>query len=140
MIFNPEFLTEANFIEDFKNQDRIILGGEQEPVTIMGKFFEKVFPNSTIIETESNCAEMVKYLSNTFLATKVSFANEMKLLSHKINIDIFEVIKLANTKPFGIFPFFPGPGMGGHCIPVDPFILSWFAKKKNFYSQTAWRA
>ena len=76
IIFNPEFLTEANFLDDFKNQKRIILGGPRPATTTLKRIFSKVFPKADIIKTDSTHAEMVKYLTNTFLSTKVSFAND----------------------------------------------------------------
>ena len=125
IFFNPEFLTEANFIEDFKNQDRIILGGSKKSISILKELYNKVFSNATIIETESTIAEMVKYLANTFLATKVSFANEMKMICDKLNIDYNKV------KEYAIYDdrlgqshwSVPGPdgklGFGGSCFPKD---------------------
>ena len=77
VIFNPEFLTEANFIDDFKNQNRIIIGGERPSTTKLRQVYSLAFPNVKIVKTGSITAEMVKYFTNTFLATKVSFANEM---------------------------------------------------------------
>ena len=77
VIFNPEFLTEANFLEDFRNQKRIILGGDRKGTNKLRQIYSKVFPQATIVKTGSKTAEMVKYFTNTFLATKVSFANEM---------------------------------------------------------------
>ena len=87
VIFNPEFLTEANFIDDFKNQNRIIIGGERPSTTKLRQVYSLVFPNAKIVKTGSITAEMVKYFTNTFLATKVSFANEMKLICDELNID-----------------------------------------------------
>ena len=78
IIFSPEFLTEANFIEDFRNQSRIIIGGERPATTKLRQVYSLLFPDATIVKTGSKTAEMVKYMTNTFLATKVSFANEMK--------------------------------------------------------------
>ena len=84
VIFNPEFLTERNFIEDFKKQNRIVLGGNQKPVDILQQVYGKVFPNITIVKTDSTTAEMIKYMNNCFFATKVSFMNEMKFLCDTI--------------------------------------------------------
>ena len=125
IIFNPEFLTEANFIEDFKNQNRIILGGTESSTIIVEQFYSKIFPKATIIKTESTYAEMVKYFTNTFLASKVSFANEMKLICNKLNIDYDKVIEYAvYDKRLGETHLsVPGPdgklGFGGSCFPKD---------------------
>ena len=95
VIFNPEFLTEANFIEDFKNQNRIILGGVRRGTTKLRQIYSKVFPHATIVKTGAKHAEMVKYFTNCFLATKVSFANEMKYICDSIDLDhigVFQVL------------------------------------------------
>ena len=125
IVFNPEFLTEANFVEDFKNQNRIILGGPRDATTILKQFYITVFPKTPIIKTGSTYAEMVKYLANTFLATKVSFANEMKMMCDKLNIDYDKVIEYAiYDKRLGESHWsVPGPdgkyGFGGSCFPKD---------------------
>ena len=77
-------------------------------------------------------AEMTKIFENIFRAVNIGLVNETKQISKKLKIDMDEVVSLAKTKPFGFMPFYPGPGVGGHCIPVDPFYLSWIAKTKNF--------
>ena len=122
--FNPEFLTEANFIEDFKNQDRIIIGGKNKK-GLVNDLYEKSFPKAKIINCSYEEAEMVKYFTNTFLATKVSFANEMFELCNKLNINYNNVYKLATLdKRLGFSHFnVPGPdgsrGFGGSCLPKD---------------------
>jgi UDP-N-acetyl-D-glucosamine dehydrogenase len=75
---------------------------------------------------------MVKLLENTFRAVNIGLVNEIALMSHKMGIDVWEVIDAAKTKPFGFMPFYPGPGLGGHCIPIDPFYLSWKARQTGF--------
>ena len=125
VIFNPEFLTEANFLEDFKNQTRIILGGTRKGTTILRQVYSKVFPHATIVKTGSKTAEMVKYFVNCFLATKVSFANEMKLICDEIDIDYDKVVEYAtHDERLGKSHWaVPGPdgdyGFGGHCLPKD---------------------
>jgi UDPglucose 6-dehydrogenase len=125
VIFNPEFLTEANFLEDFKNQTRIILGGTRKGTTILRQVYSKVFPHATIVKTGSKTAEMVKYFINCFLATKVSFANEMKMLCDEIDIDYDKVVEYATyDERLGKSHWaVPGPdgdyGFGGHCLPKD---------------------
>ena len=125
VIFNPEFLTEANFIEDFKNQSRIILGGDRKGTNKLRQVYSKVFPHATIVKTGSKTAEMVKYFINCFLATKVSFANEMKYICDSIDLDYDKVVEYATyderlgKSHWGV----PGPdndlGFGGHCLPKD---------------------
>ena len=125
IIFNPEFLTEANFIEDFKNQTRIILGGTRKGTNVLRQVYSKVFPTAHIIKTGSITAEMVKYMTNAYLATKVSFSNEIKQICDKLDIDYDKVVEYAilderlGKTHLGV----PGPdgdcGFGGHCLPKD---------------------
>ena len=125
VIFNPEFLTEANFIEDFKNQNRIIIGGERPSTTKLRQVYSLVFPDATIVKTGSKTAEMVKYMTNTFLATKVSFANEMYQICDKLNIDYDKVVEYSTyDERLGKSHWaVPGPdgklGFGGSCFPKD---------------------
>ena len=125
IIFNPEFLTEANFIEDFKNQNKIILGGPRPATTLVKQFYTKIFPKSKIIKTGSTYAEMVKYFTNTFLASKVSFANEMKLICDQLSIDYDKVVEYAiyDERLGKTHWAVPGPdgklGFGGSCFPKD---------------------
>ena len=79
-------------------------------------------------------AEMEKILENTFRNINIGLVNEMAILCHKMNIDIWEVIDAAATKPYGFMPFYPGPGLGGHCIPLDPYYLSWKAREYSFHT------
>jgi nucleotide sugar dehydrogenase len=125
VIFNPEFLTEANFIEDFKNQNRIILGGTRNGTNIVRQLYSRVFPHATIVKTGAQHAEMVKYFTNCFLATKVSFANEMKYICDSIDLDYDKVVEYATyDERLGKSHWaVPGPdgdlGFGGHCLPKD---------------------
>ena len=125
IVFNPEFLTEANAIEDFKNQNRIIIGGPRPATTKVKGVFAKAFPKVPIIKTSSTIAEMVKYFLNSFLATKVSFANEMYEICSGLNIDYDKVIEYASyDERLGRSHLnVPGPdgdfGYGGHCFPKD---------------------
>ena len=125
VIFNPEFLTEANFLEDFKNQSRIILGGDRKGTNKLRQVYSKVFPHATIVKTGSKTAEMVKYFINCFLATKVSFANEMKYICDSIDLDYDKVVEYATyDERLGKSHWaVPGPdgdlGFGGHCLPKD---------------------
>ena len=125
VIFNPEFLTEMNFIEDFKNQSRIILGGIRRGTSLLRQVYSKVFPHATIVKTNAMYAEMVKYFINCFLATKVSFANEMKMFCDVLKIDYDKVVEYATyDERLGKSHWaVPGPdgdlGFGGHCLPKD---------------------
>ncbi len=125
IVFNPEFLTERNAIEDYENQNRIILGGPRSATTILKTIFSRVFPNVYLVKTGSKHAEMIKYFTNSFLATKVSFANEMYDLCRKLDVDYDKVIEYATLdKRIGFSHLaVPGPdgdlGFGGHCFPKD---------------------
>jgi len=134
VIFNPEFLTEANFVEDFKNQDRIILGGVRRGTNKLRQIYSKVFPTAHIIKTGSKTAEMVKYMTNTYLATKVSFSNEIYQICQKIDIDYDKVVEYAtlDERLGKTHLSVPGPdgdlGFGGHCLPKDLNALIAFAQ------------
>ena len=125
VIFNPEFLTEANFIDDFKNQNRIILGGDRKGTSKVRQLYSRLFPQATIVKTGAKHAEMVKYFTNCFLATKVSFANEMKYICDSIDLDYDKVVEYATyDERLGKSHWsVPGPdgdlGFGGHCLPKD---------------------
>jgi len=134
IVFNPEFLTEANFIEDFKNQQRIIIGGERPASTVVKNVFRRVFDSATIVKTSSTVAEFVKYFTNTFLATKVSFANEFKQVCNKMNVDYDKVLEYAlyDDRIGKTHLSVPGPdgkmGFGGSCFPKDVNALIYFSK------------
>ena len=125
IVFNPEFLTERNAVKDYENQNRIILGGPRPATTELKQIFSKVFPNAHIIKTDSTHAEMVKYLTNSFLATKVSFANEIYEICSELDVDYDKVIEYATLddrlgKSHWGVPGHDGDfGFGGHCLPKD---------------------
>jgi len=125
IIFSPEFLTEANSIDDFKNQNRIILGGPRPYTTQVKTMFRKAFPHIPIVKTGYKTAEMVKYFINNFLSTKVSFANEMYQICNELGIDYDKVTEYAlfDQRIGRSHLAVPGPdgdfGYGGHCFPKD---------------------
>ena len=137
LVFNPEFLTEANAVEDFNNQNRIILGGPRPATTELRRLYSKVFPKAHIIKTDSTHAEMVKYLTNSFLATKVSFANEIYQICDKLKVDYDKVVEYATLDDrLGKSHWnVPGPdgdfGFGGHCLPKDLSALIFLAMNLN---------
>ena len=137
IVFNPEFLTEANFIDDFKNQDRIIIGGARPATTKVRQMYSVAFPETPIVKTGSTIAEMVKYMTNTFLATKVAFANEMKMISDKLSVDYDKVVEYATyDERLGKSHWaVPGPdghyGFGGSCFPKDINALIKVAEKMD---------
>lgn len=137
VVFNPEFLTEANYIDDFKNQNRIIIGGPRPASTTVKNLFKKAFYTTPIIKTGSSTAEMVKYFINCFLATKVSFANELKQICEHTDIDYDKVVEYAlYDERIGKSHFStPGPdgrrGFGGSCFPKDINAMITFASSLN---------
>jgi len=135
IVFNPEFLTERNAVKDYENQNRIILGGPRPSTTKLKQIFSKVFPNAHIIKTDSTHAEMVKYLTNTFLSVKVSFANEIYQLCDKLNIDYDKVVEYATYddrlgESHWNVPGHDGDfGFGGHCFPKDLAALLYLTRE-----------
>ena len=137
IVNNPEFLRERNAVGDYNNQKRIILGGNTNQLTKIKKIFKIVFPTSTIVNVTTKEAEMIKYYLNTFLANKVSFANEMFRICEKLNIDYNNVLKnVIEDKRVGNshlqVPGHDGKfGFGGACFPKDLSALIYFAKGLN---------
>lgn len=137
IIFNPEFLTERNAVNDYENQNRIILGGPEKGIAKIKPLFNNAFPKAKIIKTDSTTAETVKYLTNTFLSIKVSFANEIFMLCKNLNVDYDKLIEFATyddrlgTSHWNV----PGPdgdfGFGGHCFPKDLSALIDLTEKKD---------
>jgi len=143
LVFNPEFLTEANFIDDFKNQDRIIIGTTDTSLfKDVENLYRGIFPNTKTIMCDSTTAEMVKYVSNTFLATKVSYANEINGICNFLNISYDEVIEIAvlDNRLGDSHWRVPGPdgrlGFGGSCFPKDINALIYFCKENNISINT----
>src|SRR6056300_947941 len=137
IVFNPEFLTERNAVKDYENQNRIILGGPRPATTELKLIFSKVFPSAHIIKTDSTHAEMVKYLTNTFLSVKVSFANEIYEICNRLDIDYDKVVEYATYderlgKSHWNVPGHDGDrGFGGHCFPKDLSALLRLAEDLN---------
>jgi UDP-N-acetyl-D-glucosamine dehydrogenase len=112
-----------------------VVGGVDRAATELGcALYGSIF-NRTVPVSKPAVAEMTKLLENIYRSVNIALVNELKQLCARMNIDIFEVIDAAKTKPFGFQPFYPGPGLGGHCIPIDPFYLSWKAKQYDFHTR-----
>ncbi len=131
LAFAPERIDPAN--AKFKIEDvPKVVGGETPLCTELAcRVFDTIF-ETTVPVTSTQAAEMVKLLENTFRAINIGLANEIALMCEKLDLDVWEVIDAAATKPYGFMKFTPGPGLGGHCIPVDPAYLSWKMKSLNF--------
>ena len=137
IVFNPEFLTDRNAVNDYKNQDRIILGGPRPSTTILKQLFSIVFVKCHIIKTGSTHAEFIKYFTNCYLATKVSFSNEMYELAKSFDLDYDKVVEYSTLDSrLGKTHFnVPGPdgdkGFGGHCFPKDLNAIIYLTKEKS---------
>jgi UDP-N-acetyl-D-glucosamine dehydrogenase len=113
----------------------VIVGGVTRECTKIASFFYKQFVDSVVPVSSARAAEMTKILENTFRNVNIALVNEFAQLCERMGgIDIWEVIQAAKTKPFGFMPFYPGPGVGGHCIPIDPYYLSWKAREYDFHT------
>ncbi len=131
LAFSPERIDPVNKQFNTRNTPKII-GGitakcTESAAALYSKAVEKVIPVSS-----TRAAEMVKLLENTFRAVNIGLVNEIAIICNKLGMDVWEIIDAAATKPFGFMPFYPGPGLGGHCIPVDPHYLSWKLKMFNY--------
>jgi UDP-N-acetyl-D-glucosamine dehydrogenase len=127
LAYSPERVDPGNQQFTTRNIPKVV-GGATARCTKMATLFYEQFVEKVLPLSSTDCAEMVKLLENTFRSVNIALANEMALTCHSLGIDVWEVIEGAKSKPFGFLPFYPGPGLGGHCIPVDPYYLTWKAK------------
>src|SRR3989338_13785 len=131
LAFSPERIDPWNLKFNLKNTPKIV-GGITSNCTEMAVSLYSTIVNKVIPVSSTQAAEMVKLLENTFRAVNIGLVNEIALMADKLNLDVWEIIDAAASKPFGFLPFYPGPGLGGHCIPVDPHYLSWKLKALNY--------
>ncbi|MGB3097322.1 MAG: nucleotide sugar dehydrogenase [Candidatus Deferrimicrobiaceae bacterium] len=134
LAFSPERVDPGNPQYSTKNIPKVV-GGATPRCTKMAAALYGGALNLVHPVSSATVAEMVKLLENTFRAVNIGLVNEIALMCNRMGIDVWEVIDAAKTKPFGFMPFYPGPGIGGHCIPLDPFYLSWKAKQFGFESR-----
>jgi UDP-N-acetyl-D-glucosamine dehydrogenase len=134
LAFSPERIDPGNASFNTRNTPKIV-GGISRACGEMAALFYSQFINRVIPVSSSKCAEMVKLLENTFRSINIGMINEMALMCDVLGVDVYEVIDAAATKPFGFSPFYPGPGLGGHCIPIDPHYLAWKLKALNFQAR-----
>ncbi|MQF66925.1 nucleotide sugar dehydrogenase [SAR202 cluster bacterium AD-802-F09_MRT_200m] len=132
LAFASERIDPGNTEYEFRNVPKVVGGVTPRCMEVAEEFFTALV-GQVVSVSSPRIAEMTKLLENTFRGVNIALVNELAMLSHRMGIDIWEVIDAASTKPFGFMPFYPGPGVGGHCIPVDPFYLSWKAKEYDFY-------
>src|SRR5712671_5975112 len=132
--FSPEREDPGNTTVARRDIPKVVGGLNAEAAELAGALYGAIF-NRTVQVSSPAAAEMTKLLENIYRCVNIALVNELKLLCLRMGIDIWEVIAAASTKPFGFHPFYPGPGLGGHCIPVDPFYLSWKAKEWDFQTR-----
>jgi len=131
LAFSPERVDPGNKAYRTENTPKIV-GGMSGRSTKIAEFLYKQVIKRVVPVSSASAAEMVKLLENTFRIVNIALVNEIAMLCDKFNLDIWEIIDAAKTKPYGYMPFYPGPGCGGHCIPIDPLYLSWKAKQHGF--------
>ena len=132
--FSPEREDPGNQTVARRDIPKVVGGLEPKASELAAAMYGAIF-NRTVPVSSPAVAEMTKLLENIYRCVNIALVNELKLLCLRMGIDIWEVIEAASTKPFGFHPFYPGPGLGGHCIPVDPFYLSWKAKEWDFHTR-----
>ncbi len=129
--FSPEREDPGNTSVARRDIPKVVGGLDQQAADLAAAMYGTIFKRVVLVSSPA-AAEMTKLLENIYRCVNIALVNELKLLSLRMGLDIWEVIEAASTKPFGFQPFYPGPGLGGHCIPVDPFYLSWKAKEWDF--------
>jgi UDP-N-acetyl-D-glucosamine dehydrogenase len=132
--FSPEREDPGNQTVARRDIPKVVGGLNPQASELAGRLYGAIF-NRTVPVSSPAAAEMTKLLENIYRCVNIALVNELKLLCLRMGLDIWEVIDAASTKPFGFHPFYPGPGLGGHCIPVDPFYLSWKAKEWDFHTR-----
>jgi UDP-N-acetyl-D-glucosamine dehydrogenase len=133
LAFSPERIDPGNKKYTFSNTPKVVGGVTKQATALTISLLSCIIEEKNIhVVSSPRAAEMTKLLENTFRAVNIALVNELCLLCDRMGIDIWEVIEAASTKPFGFMPFYPGPGVGGHCIPVDPYYLSWKARQYDF--------
>jgi UDP-N-acetyl-D-glucosamine dehydrogenase len=132
LAFSPERVDPGNKRYKTKNTPKVVGGVTPACTRVASALYEQILDGAVFSASSPRVAEMTKLLENIYRIVNISLVNELALLCEKMKIDIWEVIEAAKTKPFGFMPFYPGPGLGGHCIPLDPFYLSWKAREYDF--------
>lgn len=130
LAYSPEREDPGNKKFTATNIPKVVGGVTSSCLEVATALYDTITRSVPVSSTQA--AELTKLLENTFRSVNIALVNELKILAHKMGIDLFEVVDAAATKPFGYTPFYPGPGLGGHCIPIDPFYLAWKAKEYDF--------
>jgi UDP-N-acetyl-D-glucosamine dehydrogenase len=134
LAFSPERVDPGNQRYQIHNTPRVVGGVTPNCTKVAKTFYEQTIGGVHAVSS-TQAAEMVKLLENTFRSVNIGLVNEVALMCDRLGIDVWEIIDAAATKPFGFMPFYPGPGLGGHCIPIDPHYLSWKLKSLNYYAR-----
>lgn len=132
--FSPERVDPGNLVYKTKNTPKVVGAIGDDASDIISEVYRAILGQDVHVVSSPAVAEMEKILENTYRNVNIGLINELAILCHKMNIDIWEVIEAAATKPYGFQPFYPGPGLGGHCIPLDPYYLSWKAREYGFHT------
>jgi UDP-N-acetyl-D-glucosamine dehydrogenase len=135
LAYSPERVDPGNKHFNTKNTPKVVGGLTSECTAIAASMYRSVLEGDVHEVTSPRVAEMEKILENTFRNINIGLANEMAILCEKMGINVWEVIDAAATKPYGFMAFYPGPGLGGHCIPIDPFYLTWKAREYNYHTR-----
>ena len=131
LCFSPERIDPGNKNFNTSNTPKVIGGVTKKCSDVGKKLYSKII-NEIVVVSSTETAEMVKLLENTFRAINIGLANEVAIMCEKLGVNAWEVIEAAGTKPFGFMKFYPGPGLGGHCIPIDPHYLAWKLKTLDY--------
>jgi UDP-N-acetyl-D-glucosamine dehydrogenase len=131
LAFSPEREDPGNAKFSARNIPKVVGGVNEQSLDVAATLYAQAMVEVVRVSS-TQVAEACKILENTYRAVNIALVNELKMLFHRMGIDIWEVIRAASTKPFGFQPFYPGPGLGGHCIPIDPFYLTWIARQYEF--------
>jgi UDP-N-acetyl-D-glucosamine dehydrogenase len=134
LAFSPERVDPGNKLYQTKNTPKVVGGVGCDATQVIAAMYRNVLEGEVFEASSPRVAEMEKILENTYRNVNIGLINELAILCHKMDINIWEVIEAAKTKPFGFTPFYPGPGLGGHCIPLDPYYLSWKAREYGFHT------
>lgn len=135
LAFSPERVDPGNKDFNTKNTPKVVGGCTEECTEVAAALYRNILEGDIHTVSSPAVAEMEKILENTFRNINIGLANEMAILCNRMGIDVWEVIDAAKTKPYGFMPFYPGPGLGGHCIPLDPFYLEWKAKEYDYHTR-----
>jgi len=135
LAFSPERIDPGNPWYKVRNTPKVVGGVTPDCTEVASYLYRSIIQGKVHPVSSSKVAEMEKIYENVFRYTNIALANEMSILCHKMGIDFWEVIEAAKTKPYGFMPFYPGPGIGGHCIPLDPFYLTWKAREYNYHTR-----